>query len=610
MKFKITLLALASAACLTACNDDFFDQVPDDRITIGQVFQRTSYSEKYLATVYSYILNEAHRTSPIPWDPCSDDLDVTYDREDYNSYQINLGNWSASSDYYEFWSHFYRGIRSATYFIQHIGDNQEMLNDPTRGPLVVEQYKNEARFLRAWFYYNLLRQYGPCVLLGDEVLPGDLDRDDVKMNLPRSSYDECVDYIVGELDDIIDNERLPLHFTSQADKDYGRATLAMCMGLKSRVLLLAASPQFNGNPAYANVVNNDGKHLFATERDPEKWKRAVDAAKAIIDLNIFDLYKEYHTDGTLDPYMSCRNVFLENWNSEVMMVRIYNNLSSWERSASPRQFSGYESMGATQQLVDAFRMNDGSAITAEQEKGFSTQEYKDAKSGWVFAPAGTRNMFVNREPRFYVNICFNGAYWIGDQKTRIQLYYTGGSGKKGTWDYPRSGYIAIKNVSPSRQSTEQQLYQAAVPDDALCRDAAQLRRSAQRVRSGKSGHRKVPQPDPRTRRPWACAVGPLAGAHARADPTGTPHRTLLRAAPLLRHAPLADRRTDRRRPVLRHERRRRQQLHRRGVLREDRVRDPRLPARILPLPHSAVRNQPRPADRAEPRLVNPKNIRT
>ena len=62
-----------------------------------------------------------------------------------------------------------------------------MLNDPTRGPLVVEQYKNEARFLRAWFYYNLLRQYGPCVLLGDEVLPGDLDRDDVKMNLPRSS---------------------------------------------------------------------------------------------------------------------------------------------------------------------------------------------------------------------------------------------------------------------------------------------------------------------------------------------------------------------------------------------------------------------------------------
>lgn len=449
MKLKITLPLLTALCILTACNDDFFDQVPDDRITIEQVFQRTSYSEKYLATVYSYIRDESHRTAGVPWDPCSDDLDVTYDRKDYNSFKINLGNWSASSNYYEYWSHYYRGIRSATYFIQHIGSNQEMLDDPTRGPIVVEQYKNEARFLRAWFYYCLLRQYGPCVLLGDEVLPGDLDRDDVKMNLPRSSYDECVDYIVGELDDMIDNNRLPLHFTVQADKDYGRATLAMCMGLKSRVLLLAASDQFNGNPAYANVVNTDGKHLFSTRKDPEKWNKAAQAAKDVIDLGIFDLYKEYHTDGTLDPYLSCRNVFLENWNSEVMMVRISNELKHWERSASPRQFSGYESMGATQQLVDAFRMKDGTAITPDKESGYSKANYSDPKSGWVFAPAGTRNMFVNREPRFYVNICFNGAYWIGDQKTRIQLYYTGGSGKKGTWDFPRSGYIAIKNVSPS-----------------------------------------------------------------------------------------------------------------------------------------------------------------
>ena len=449
MKLKITLPLLTALCILTACNDDFFDQVPDDRITIEQVFQQTSYSEKYLATVYSYIRDESHRTNGVPWDPCSDDLDVTYDREDYNSFKMNLGNWSASSNYYEYWTHYYRGIRSATYFIQHIGSNQEMLDDPTRGPIVVEQYKNEARFLRAWFYYCLLRQYGPCVLLGDDVLSGDLDRDDVKMNLPRSPYDECVDYIVRELDDMIDNNRLPLHFTTQADKDYGRATLAMCMGLKSRVLLLAASDQFNGNPAYANVVNTDGKHLFPTRKDPEKWNRAAQAAKAVIDLGIFDLYKEYHKDGTLDPYMSCRNVFLENWNSEVMMVRISNSLQHWERSASPRQFSGYESMGATQQLVDAFRMKDGTAITPDKESGYSTTNYADTKSGWVFAPAGTRNMFVNREPRFYVNICFNGAYWIGDQKTRIQLYYTGGSGKKGTWDFPRSGYIAIKNVSPS-----------------------------------------------------------------------------------------------------------------------------------------------------------------
>jgi len=436
-------LLLLSGTAFVAC-DDYLDRQPDEQLTAAQIFQKAKTTEQYLTNVYGYQSNYSDPSGQIlPWSCCDDDGSIVFTGRNYSL--INYDTWNPNNNIYrsQTYNNLYKGIREANYFMQHVFECPEM-SEIDKG-----YHYNEARFLRAWFYYNLLRQYGPCVLLGDEVLPGDLDRDDVKMNLPRSSYDECVDYIVGELDDIIDNERLPLHFTSQADKDYGRATLAMCMGLKSRVLLLAASPQFNGNPAYANVVNNDGKHLFATERDPEKWKRAADAAKAIIDLNIFDLYKEYHTDGTLDPYMSCRNVFLENWNSEVMMVRIYNNLSSWERSASPRQFSGYESMGATQQLVDAFRMNDGSAITAEQEKGFSTHEYKDAKSGWVFAPAGTRNMFVNREPRFYVNICFNGAYWIGDQKTRIQLYYTGGSGKKGTWDYPRSGYIAIKNVSPS-----------------------------------------------------------------------------------------------------------------------------------------------------------------
>ena len=71
-------------------------------------------------------------------------------------------------------------------------------------------------------------------------------------------------------------------------------------------------------------------------------------------------------------------------------------------TSQPRQFSGYESMGATQQLVDAFRMKDGTAITPDKESGYSKANYSDPKSGWVFAPAGTRNMFVNREPRFYV----------------------------------------------------------------------------------------------------------------------------------------------------------------------------------------------------------------
>lgn len=452
MKTKISLILLTILiGGLSSCNDDFFDQVPNDRLTIEQVFQRTEYSEKFLATIYSYIKDESHRTQDVPWDPCSDDLDVTYDRDQYYSYLINLGKWSASSNYsrYEYWAHYYQGIRSATYFMEHIGDNQEMLSDETKGPRVVAQYRNEARFLRAWFYYCLLRQYGPFVIIKDGVIAGDLDRNDVKMNLPRSPYDECVQYIIDELNALIMEENFPMHFTVQNERDYGRATKAMCYALKSRLLLLAASPQFNGNKAYANVVNKDGTNLFSTAEDKTKWAKAAQAAKDVIELSIFDLFKKYRSDNTLDPYLSCRDVFLDPWNEEVIMVRMNNYMRYWERSATPRQFGGYESMGVTQQLVDAFRMKDGKAITSDQETGYSTAAYKDNVTGWTFAPAGTRMMYVNREPRFYVNVVFNGAFWIGDQKTQIQLYYSGASGKKGSWDYPRTGYIANKNVSPS-----------------------------------------------------------------------------------------------------------------------------------------------------------------
>ena len=106
---------------------------------------------------------------------------------------INYDTWNPNNDIYrsQTYNNLYKGIREANYFMQHVFECPEM-SEIDKG-----YHYNEARFLRAWFYYCLLRQYGPCVLLGDEVLPGDLDRDDVKMNLPRSSHDECVDYIVG-----------------------------------------------------------------------------------------------------------------------------------------------------------------------------------------------------------------------------------------------------------------------------------------------------------------------------------------------------------------------------------------------------------------------------
>jgi len=202
--FKYLLMSMM-ALTLFSCNKDFLNQVPDDRITIEQVFQRRKYSEEYLANIYNYIPNEAYRNRSI-WDGASDDADITYDRpnDGYDSYPMNLGNWNAASNYYNMWSSYYNGIRSATYFMQHIGENTEILaldnGSANTGTQLINQYRDEARFLRAYFYYNLLRQYGPFIIIGDEVLSGDLQPTDPELNMPRNSFDECVEYIVSELE--------------------------------------------------------------------------------------------------------------------------------------------------------------------------------------------------------------------------------------------------------------------------------------------------------------------------------------------------------------------------------------------------------------------------
>ena len=133
------------------------------------------------------------------------------------------------------------------------------------------------------------------------------------------------------------------------------------MAIKSRTLLLAASPQFNGNPAYVSVRNNDGTPLFS-EYDKERWKLAADAAKEIIDLNVFDLYKVYNAKGELDPYMSCRDVFLDSWNCEAIMYQTTHDYTNNQRHGSPRKFGGYESAGVTQSLVDEFQTADGKDV--------------------------------------------------------------------------------------------------------------------------------------------------------------------------------------------------------------------------------------------------------
>ncbi|MGO3707899.1 MAG: RagB/SusD family nutrient uptake outer membrane protein [Mesonia hippocampi] len=458
-QIKILVIAFV-VLIIQGCEKDFLNQVPDDIMTLEEVFSRKDLSESYLANVYNYLRDEAHRTNNTPWDVISDDMDVS---QRNNPYRVNLGNWSAASNYWLFWNHYYKGIRSATTFLNNIDGNKQILED-REGKRIITQYKAEARFLRAYFYFELLKQYGPVIILGDELIDPDLSSEDHSMQQPRASFDECVNYIVEELDQAAKD--LPLHFTSQPNQEYGRATQLMCMAVKSRLLLYAASPLYNGNSDYSSFTNPDGTSLINTSYDANKWQAAAEAAREIINTGTLSLYKEYDSNGDIDAFHSYQNLFLNPYNEEWILARNENTLSNYERSLTPRLANGYASMGPTQMLVDTYQMangeppilgynSDGSPVI-NAASGYTEEGFSEGAEG--FTKANTFNMYVNREPRFYASVIYSGSDWINTTSSlgvrEIELWYKGESGKGGSHDYSETGYLFRKNVHPDSNPRE------------------------------------------------------------------------------------------------------------------------------------------------------------
>src|SRR3546814_6128431 len=85
------------------------------------------------------------------------------------------------------------------------------------------------------------------------------------------------------------------------------------------------------------------------------------------------------------------------------------------------------------------------------EPGSGYSESGFATADGTYTTAGTFNMYVNREPRFYVSITYSGSYWIheGEGRKVIEMHYTGNNGMRGTWDYTKTGYLIRKNIHPN-----------------------------------------------------------------------------------------------------------------------------------------------------------------
>ncbi|KIA92177.1 membrane protein [Pedobacter kyungheensis] len=438
----------------------FLNQVPDDRLTFDQMYQKKATVDQALANVYSTLPDQNQDRSASasgnigPWTAASDEADYTLPNFTEN---VNSGAWDATSGQVNYhWQNYYRGIQAASSFMANV----TKCTDCNIGGIdIVNRYYNEARALRAIYYYYLVRQYGPVVLLGNDPIASDAPL--AEISKPRNSMDECIDYIVSELEAV--SQRLPA--TPQANEDYGHINAAVADAYKIKALLTAARPLFNGNTDYANLKNQDGKQLISQTYNVAKWTRLATAAKAFLNNPNYSGYALYTVAATPSglpntafnrAFIATRDVFLNGWNSEVIFGR-GGDVTFYQYSLAPNHSgaSGGDKGGSflspSQQLVDAFFTANGLPIESDptySANGTSSYQAPDPNDQGV--SRNISNMYVNREPRFYADITYSGRKWINPSSNIVTSFeFNGNAGKSAIAnnDYTKTGYTSRKHLT-------------------------------------------------------------------------------------------------------------------------------------------------------------------
>lgn len=459
---KKYILIFLAVAGLTSCSD-VLDKELDTEATLEEVFQSKNQQERWLGFCYSKI-EKAYGDKSLTWgwDAMADDQapserwqTLGWNTLVWRNGNINTLTWWQGN----YWSECYQHIRQCLIFQKYASPV------PSEGLSASEValMRAETRFLIALYYWYLIDTYGPVPFTpGGYLVPTNYDLNTL-MESPKP-WDTIVDWIDQELLEV--SKILPASY-SNASK-YGRATSIMCLAVRARILLFNASPLVNGNPDYANHVNKEGEHLFPQTYDPEKWTRAADACRLLIETAHaagHKLYYVYNSDGSIDPFSSCQlGFFVTNAtdNKEILFARVADDYDDYNRSATTAALNGDGGLGVTQEYVDAHFMKNGLPIddpdSGYVEEGYSTTD-DIRKVDWEFgepvagdkhskniAHAGTWNMYVNREPRFYCDVQYHGAWQAYAQ--RYLDFVKGHTDNSGNYNSPQYGYLMRKRVDP------------------------------------------------------------------------------------------------------------------------------------------------------------------
>ncbi len=380
-KIYILITIFTVVGFLSSCDKDFLETKPLTEFSEVDVWNDPALVETFINQIY-WRLDEPFSNGRLK----SNIVDEGHYRGNGASKNFNnclltvdqIPGWSTPSRYRS-WNDIYKTIRYCNIIFENI-EKVPFEATLTDGKTLDDRMKGEVHFLRAYLYHELTAVYGGVPIITETYGLSD------DFLIARSSYADCVDFIVSELD--LAAGLLPETHSGDAK---GRATKGAALALKARVLLYAASDLYNTTvfPGYSNpeLIGYTGGSRT------ERWTAAKNAAKAVIDLGLYSLYKAEPAP-TDSVAQNLAELFIAKNTEEDIFIKYFttNQNQMYGIVTGPNGYHNWGTNAPIQEMVDAYEMKDGS------------------KFDWN-NPAHASLPYANREPRFYSTVLYEGAVW-------------------------------------------------------------------------------------------------------------------------------------------------------------------------------------------------------
>jgi len=394
MNTRITLLFGVILVLFSSCVN-YLEPYPNGDISTDNLWKYQARVQGLVGMCYENMPDLYNNNEGVYLDGATDDAVITSSTQAMK--RLATGSLTTNQDpFLTYWDRDYKSIHLVNMFLKdREGYNTKFLVNAVWNDLMRNRLQGEAFALRAWFQWDLLQKFGgksvDGQMLGFPIVTEPIE-DITGVNLARNTYDDCVKQIIDDCDSAYKYlpvahrdflVTIPANLIYAGGKYWGRMDGITTRAIKAMVYLTWASPRFN------------------TGNDVSRWDSAAVNARKVMNFKLT-------VDGVVTNGFKPANAlswFDPNSPEIVFSSRPTNSSDAMERMFYPGGFQGQGSIGATQELIDAFPMKTGYPINDPANRGL----YNAA------------NPYLNRDPRFYSTIFYNDVQ-VKKNNTGVLMY--------------------------------------------------------------------------------------------------------------------------------------------------------------------------------------------